>query len=332
MKILTRAACWRLAGLGVVLLLLAVAAWWIMIRMPGERYRGPRPAADPALVAELRRDVGHLAGDIGERNLFRPEALSDAARWIEEDLARAGYAPARQVFHVGEASCSNLVAERKGGPEIVVVGAHYDSVPGSPAANDNASGVAATLALARRFAARAPARTLRFLFFVNEEPPWFQTEHMGSLQYARRCRERGEDVVAMLSLETLGWYTDAPGSQRYPFAPLAWAYGDRGDYVGFIGNVASRGLVREAIAVFRAHARIPSEGAAMPELLRGVGWSDQWSFWQCGYPGIMVTDTAPYRYPAYHLPSDTPERLDYEGLALAVEGLEPVVAALARVP
>jgi len=332
MRIITRAACWRLVGLGVVLLLLAVAAWWLMIRMPGESFRGPRPAADQGLVAELRRDVAHLAGDIGERNLFRPEALSDAARWIEEELARAGYAPARHVFHVGKASCSNLVAERAGGPGIVVVGAHYDSVPGCPGANDNASGVAATLALARRFAGRAPARTLRFLFFVNEEPPWFQTDHMGSLQYARRCRERGEDVVAMMSLETLGCYTDAPGSQRYPFAPLAWAYGDRGDYVGFVGNVASRGLVREALAAFRAHARIPSQGAAMPELLAGVAWSDQWSFWQCGYEGLMVTDTAPFRYAAYHLGSDQPGRLDYEGLALAVEGLEPVVAALARVP
>ncbi len=326
MKFVTRGALKRLTALFAVLALLAFAAWWFLMRMPGRSFEGAWGAADPALVAELRRDVERLAR---ERNVFEPRGLEAAAQWIEAELRAAGYAPARQTYEASRTPCSNIEAEIPGGSEIVIVGAHYDSVAGCPGANDNASGVAATLALARRFAGRAPRRTLRFLFFVNEEPPWFQTEGMGSLRYARRCRERNEAIVAMLSLETLACFTDAPGSQRYPIRGLDLVYGDRGNFTGFVGDVASRDLVREAVGVFREHARIPSEGIALWDGVPGVGWSDHWAFWQCGYRAIMVTDTAPFRYPHYHKRTDTPDRLDYDGFARVVEGLIPVVAALA---
>ncbi len=324
MKFVTKGALIRL---GVLVALLVSGSWWFMIRMPGRSFEGAAGAADPALVAELRRDVEALA----ERNLFHRPGLEAAALRIEAELRAAGYAPASQEFEVDTMACRNIEAEIPGGKEIVIVGAHYDSVLESPGANDNGSGVAATLALARRFAGRAPRRTLRFLFFVNEEPPWFQTDDMGSLRYARRCRERDEDVVAMVSLETLACFTDAPESQRYPVRGLGLLYGDRGNYVGFVGDVGSGDLVREAVGVFREHARIPSEGIALWDGVPGVGWSDHWAFWQCGYRAIMVTDTAPFRYPHYHKPTDTPDRLDYKGLALVVEGLLPVVAALAQV-
>jgi len=328
-KFVTRGALKRLAALFVLLGLLAFAAWWFLMRMPGRSFEGARGAADPALVAELKHDVARLCGEIGERNVGAPRGLAAAARWIEAELRAAGYAPARQEYDVSGVSCANIEAEVRGGGEIVVVGAHYDGVPGSPAANDNGSGVAATLALARRFAGRASHRTLRFVFFANEEPPCFQTDAMGSLRYARRCRERNEEIVAMLSLETLGCFSDAPGSQAYPIRHLDLVYGDRGCFIGFVGNVGSGHLVREAVGLFREHARIASEGVALFEAVPGVGWSDHWSFWQCGYRAIMVTDTAPFRYPHYHKPTDTPDRVDYDALALVVEGLVPVVAALA---
>jgi hypothetical protein len=323
-KFFTRGALIRL---GALVVLLPLAAWWFLLRMPGKRFEGAPGAADAALVAELKRDVGALV----ERNLFEPRGLEAAERWIEAELRAAGYAPERQEFDVDTMPCRNIEAAIRGGSAIVVVGAHYDSVAGCPGANDNGSGVAATLALARRFAGSAPRRTLRFVFFVNEEPPFFQTDDMGSLRYARRCRERGEDVVAMLSLETLGFFTDEPGSQSYPVRGLGLLYGDRGNYVGFVGDVASRDLVREVVGVFREHARIPSHGIALWDGVPGVGWSDHWAFWQCGYRALMVTDTAPFRYPHYHQPTDTPGRLDYEGLARVVEGLVPVVEALAQV-
>jgi hypothetical protein len=318
-KFITKGALIRL---GVLVALLVSGSWWFLIRMPGRRFEGASGAADPALVAELKRDVEALP----ERNLFQRRGLEAAAQRIEAELRAAGYAPALQEFEVDTMPCRNIEAEIPGGSEIVVVGAHYDSVLECPGANDNGSGVAATLALARRFAGATPRRTLRFLFFVNEEPPWFQTDDMGSLRYARRCRERHEDVVAMVSLETIGCFA---GEQRYPIPGLGLIYGQRGDFVGFVGDIKSRDLVREALGVFREHATIPSEGIALWDGVPGVGWSDHWAFWQCGYRAIMVTDTAPFRYPHYHRPTDTPDRLDYVGLAQVVEGMVRVVAALA---
>jgi len=328
MKLVSRPALKRLAWLAGGLCLVLLVLWWLMIRMPGTTYRGGPAEAAPDLVSELRRDVDRLGAGIGERSVFVPQKLAAAADWIEAELKRAGYAPQRQVFEVDRTPCANLEAQVRGGDEIVVVGAHYDSAPDCPGANDNGSGVAATLALARRFVGREPQRTLRFVFFVNEEPPWFQTDDMGSLRYARRCRERDEKIVAMISLETLGYFTDEPDSQEYPVRPLRSIYGDTGDFVGFVGNVGSRHLVREALGVFREHARIPSHGIALPAVVPGVDWSDHWSFWQCDYEAIMVTDTAPFRYPHYHKRSDTPDQLNYEEFAKVVAGLVPVVESL----
>jgi Zn-dependent M28 family amino/carboxypeptidase len=279
----------------------------------------------------LRTDVERLGGGIGERNAAAYAGLVRAADYIEGRFREDGLEPVRDAFMIGDRPFHNLAAEVRGGPEVVVVGAHYDSVIGCPGANDNASGVAAVLALAGRLGGTKPARTLRFLAFVNEEPPHFQTDQMGSLVYARRCRERKDAIVAMLSLETIGYYSDAEGSQQYP-APLRLFYPSKGDFVAFVGNLASRSLVREVMDVFRREAGFPCEGAALPGWLQGVGWSDHWSFWQAGYPGVMVTDTAPFRYPHYHTPEDTPDKLDYERLGRVVDGLERVVRRLARIP
>jgi Zn-dependent M28 family amino/carboxypeptidase len=212
--------------------------------------------------------------------------------------------------------------------EIIVVGAHYDSVAGSPGANDNASGVAALLELARLLAGTALPRSVRFVAFANEEAPFFYGDEMGSNRYAARAQVQGERIVAMLSLETLGYYTDQPGSQRYPF-PFSLFYPDTGNFIGFVGNFSSRALVRRAIGAFRAATSFPSEGVAAPSGMEGVHWSDHWSFWQAGYPAIMVTDTALFRYPHYHAATDTPEQLDYNGLARVTGGLAEVIGALA---
>ena len=209
--------------------------------------------------------------------------------------------------------------------EIVVVGAHYDSVYGSPGANDNATGVAALLEMARSSKEWIPARTLRFVAFVNEEPPYFQTDNMGSRVYARRCRERGENITAMYSLETIGCYSDAENSQIYPF-PFKLFYPTRGNFLGFVGNTSSRSLVRKSIRIFRENSAFPSEGIAAPGGLTGIGWSDQWSFWEEGYPGVMLTDTAIFRYKHYHKMADTPDKIDYERMARVVDGLTRLLA------
>jgi Zn-dependent M28 family amino/carboxypeptidase len=303
--------------------------------MPLKSHRGPLPpltAEQGALRDALKRDVQKLAGDIGERNVYFAAKLRAAADYVEASFKASGHKVLRHTFQALGETCHNLEVEISGAKfanEIVVIGAHYDSVSGSPGANDNGSGVAALLALARAFGTNQPARTLRFVAFVNEEPPFFQTAEMGSLVYAKMCQQRNDNIVAMLSLETIGYYTDADHSQKYPF-PVGLFYPSRGDFIAFVGNTTHSHLVRQCIALFRRHAQFPSEGGALPSALPGIGWSDHWAFWQAGYPALMVTDTAPFRYPWYHTAQDVPDKLDYERMARVVRGLEKVVAELAN--
>jgi len=165
------------------------------------------------------------------------------------------------------------------------------------------------------------------VLFVNEEPPFFQTEQMGSLVYARRCAANKEKVVAMLSLEMLGYFDDAKGSQQYP-PGLGLMYPDKGDFIGFVTRVGSASLNTSAERAFKGAVELPTERLAAPELVTGVGFSDHWSFWQAGYDAIMVTDTAFMRNPHYHEPTDTPETIDYERLTRVVNGLEGTLKAL----
>jgi Zn-dependent M28 family amino/carboxypeptidase len=305
-----------------------------MIRMPGISWSGTLPTLsgeEQQLRDNLRQHVEELAGHIGERNVWHPEALDAAARYIREFLQGSGYTVTAQPFASRGQTLENLEAELPGrhpASGIIVVGAHYDSVAGTPGGNDNASGVAALLEIARLLAGSDLSHRVRFVAFANEEPPFFYSEEMGSHVYARRARERGEPIEAMLALETIGFYSDAPDSQHYPF-PFGFFYPDTGNFIGFVGNLASRSLVRRAIGAFRASTRFPSEGVAAPGWMTGIHWSDHWSFWQAGYPAIMVTDTALYRYPYYHSAGDTPDRLDYSGLARVTRGLVEVVGNLA---
>jgi len=319
--------------LGVALTL----GWYVMIPMPGESYHGPLPPATDELRAlenELRSYVHMLAGEIGERNVFHYTQLVQAAEYIGKTLSEAGYEVARQEYEVSGQICENLGAEVRGTErpdEIVLIGAHYDSVKGSPGANDNATGVAAMLALAHMFSQTPASRTLRFLAFTNEEPPFFQSHHMGSRVYAKRSRQRAENIILMLSLETLGYYSDQQGSQSYVF-PLHFFYPSTGNFIAFVSNVENGSLVRHLLKSFRQHASFPSEGAALWRWLPGVGWSDHWAFWKEGFPAVMVTDTALFRDPAYHTAHDAPQNIHYEHFARVVSGLQRVIAEFAQSP
>jgi hypothetical protein len=300
--------------------------------MPKSSYTGPLPPLTPEKVElqhALQSHVEEIAGRLGEHNVDHPEQLEAAARYIESQLATFGYTTRRQAINK-DMLVFNIETEFRGSSkpdEIVVIAAHYDSVIGTVGANDNTSGVAALLELARFCLGRHFPHTLRFVFFVNEEPPWFRTSDMGSLVYARRSRARNENIVAMLSLETIGYYSNHPNSQRYP-AGLGLFYPDRGNFIAFVGNIGSARLLRRSISSFRSAVQFPSVGAVVPESVPGAGWSDHWSFWQEGYPAIMVTDTAIFRYPYYHLASDTPDKIDYESMARVVSGLGQVLENL----
>jgi hypothetical protein len=329
---------WLTAGIAVLVLVAAgYGALHYMTGVPGRSHSGPLPALtedERALAIVLKRHIETIAAR--EHNLRRYDELEKAARYIEATLASYAYSVGRQEFFFDDNAVRNIdvVIEPRADisdPEVIVVGAHYDSVVGSPGANDNGSGVAAVIELARLLRDRAGtgSKRIRLVLFVNEEPPYFKTEDMGSLHYARALAERKERVVAMYSLETIGFYSSAPGSQRYP-APFNLIFPDRGDFVAFVSTPYARALVWETIRSFRSHTPFPSIGGVAPDIVPGIDWSDHWSFEQFGFPAMMVTDTAPFRYPHYHQPSDTPDKIDNEKLARVVKGIERVIRGLVR--
>jgi hypothetical protein len=311
-----------------------LAAYALMIPMPGHSYDGELPAPDAghlALSKRLRSHVYALAGDIGERHYERPDALRAAEHYVASQLAGAGYVVKAQRYHADNQEYSNFEVAIPGNmraDEIVVVGGHYDSVKGAPGADDNASAVAALIELARMLRSDRPARTIRFVAFTNEEPPHFQTPGMGSRVYARAAARSGADIVAMLSLETIGYFTDEPRSQRYPW-PFSLFYPDRGNFIAFVGDLGSRQLVRQSVRAFRASTQFPAHGVAAAAFIPGVNWSDHASFWLYGYRALMITDTAPFRFDGYHTIGDTPDKLDYIRMGRVVQGIAAVIRAQA---
>lgn len=339
--VVTRGALKRI-GVVVVLLVVTVAGLaWYTASMPGESYRGALPAAtsqQQQLAERLRGHVMALAGTVGGRSTYNPRTGAAAAKYLRDHLLESGYGVVNETFVERGSRVPNLEVVLHGSDlslPCVVVGAHYDTFQGTPGADDNASGCAAVLELARSmmFDAKIKGptheRSIRFVLFVNEEPPAFQTENMGSWVYAKDLKARGVQVHAMLSIEAIGYYSDAPGSQQYPLKVLERLYPSTGDFIGFIGNLQSRWLVRSSIGAFREWAKFPSEGASLPAGIAGVGWSDHWAFWQEGWPAIMVTGTATFRNPNYHTTGDRPETLDYDRMSRVVEGLGAVVPELA---
>jgi hypothetical protein len=300
-------------------------------RVPGISFQGAIPPANNEqrmLSERLRGHVIQIAKS--ERNVPRhAAALEEAARYLERQLRSLGYEPESQVYQAAGHNVRNITAIL-GSPTpdtpVIVVGAHYDSFPGTPGANDNGSGVAVLLELARQFRdlKGASRLRLRLVFFTNEEPPFFHTPLMGSFQYAKMLAEKRERVNAMYSLETLGYYANERGSQEYAW-PLGLIYPDKGDFVAFVAMTASRRLMQESIRAFRERAQIPSQGGAAPGFIEGTDYSDHWSFEKFDYPAIMITDTAEFRDPNYHRRTDTPDKLDYDKLSRVTQGVEAMI-------
>lgn len=352
----------RFVRLLAVLIVMLVAAGVVVIGsfviMPGHSYSGALPPltqTEQDSAKRLQHSIEILAGALGARSLTSaPEHLEVAAQHIESELRQFGYQIETQEYAVtspevketedlahqaGNTAVAlmgkkshNIIATLKGSQhadEIIVVGAHYDSVFDCPAADDNASGVATLLELARTMAKESPGRTIRFVAFTNEEPPFFRSPDMGSTHYADLCASRKEKIVAMLALETLGYYSDEAGSQKYP-GPIGWFYPDKGNFLAFVGNLDSSTLVHQCVGAFRESTKFPSEGLVAPELIPGIDFSDQLGFWQNSYPGVMVTDTAFLRNPFYHTQNDTADKVDYDKLARIQSGLLCVVRKLAQ--
>ena len=290
------------------------------------------PERASATIAENGRAiVRHLAETIGPRSLFNPTSLEEAARYIEERLAELGYDVEHQPYEVpGGHTVRNLIVEKagRGKPdEIILFGAHYDTVPSTPGADDNASGVAGLLELARLLKAYENRRTIRLVAFTCEEPPYFQSRWMGSRVYAKEARRRGDDIIAMVSIEMIGFF-DASISQTFPVPFMSYFYPSTADFIGVVGNLSSRRLVTAVREAMRRGGSIGVESITAVRVLPGIDFSDHASFWREDYPAVMVSDTAFYRSPHYHGPSDTPDTLNYESFAEVVKGLYQAILEL----
>ncbi len=326
---------WFVSLLALVIVTPVAGVLW-MTAVPGRSHSGPLPpltSHQVEVAGRLREHVQAVASR--PHNIGHPRELEAAALYIERALTDLGYAPYRQPFQADGQEVRNIEVVIEPAPsaedaQTLVVGAHYDSFFDAPGANDNGTGVAAVIELARLLSdlRETSAIRIRLVLFVNEEPPYFKTELMGSLVYARRLKASSEPVLGMFSLETLGFYSDEEGSQHYP-PPLGLLYPTTGNFVAFVALTSSRAFLRRTVASFRALAVFPSVGGTAPAIIPGIDWSDHWSFEQVGIPALMVTDTAPFRYPHYHKAADRPDKVDYEKLARVVSGIEQVVRSWA---
>lgn len=305
-----------IAGISLLLLFLSLSTSFA---------RQPGAIQMDLLEKNLREHVRVLSSEIGRRDTSRHENLRAAGHYIEEILKMYGYAVRSQTYLVEGREMRNIIASQPGQrlpEETILVGAHYDTVPETPGADDNASGVAGMLELARLSSASPTARTLKFVAFSNEEDGM-----MGSRVYARRAKEEGEKIVAMLSLEMIGFFSDQVGSQQYP-AGLRFFYPDTGNFIGVVGHLRYMGLVWKVKTALKKHSTVPVESLAGVSWIRGIELSDHTSFWREGYPALMITDTAFYRNPHYHTSTDTSETLDYKRMAEVVLGLYHVLNSL----
>jgi len=314
----------------VILLLLygAMALVYLCVNMPGETLPTLLSLTEPQkeLSKRLRQHVWELAEVIGERHYGEEKAYNNAADYIVNVFKQNELVPYEDEFG-DKLQYRNIVAEHYGttlADEIIIVGAHYDTVC------DNASGVAVMLEIAKQLKKKQLNRTIRFVAFANEEHPHFFTDNMGSLFHVKRAQDRGDKIIAMMSLEMLGYYSDEANSQNYP-SPFSWFYPNTANFVAFVSNFNSRSLLRKSIKYFRESKQFPSEGLTAPVLLvRDVRRSDHAAFWKYNIPAFMVTDTAAYRNYAYHTVGDVPDSLDYESMTRVTTGLISMIERLAE--
>jgi hypothetical protein len=280
----------------------------------------------------LRKDVEALAS-LGPRSLKQRDALDAASDQIKKWVAEFGYDEVIESYRINGALCENILAHNSGFSmdfPYYLIGAHYDSHPETPGADDNLSAVAIMNELMRRFRWHPHVKRLRWAYFVNEEPPWFHSENMGSYVVASRIKEQMDSLVGMICLESLGLYFDEPkvSPQPLPFAvdPKILSMMRRADFVGLVYTDQSQRIAQTIEKNFIGSAAPPLEAANLPM----AEYSDHWSFWEHGFPAVMLTDTAMYRSPYYHRPDDTPEKLDYGAMAAITDALERSIGELIK--
>ncbi len=272
-------------------------------------------------MENLYKHVEYLSVKIGDRCLWKENSLKEAEGYIESTLMAYGYAVEHQTFSCYGKSVSNLIAEKEGtDEEVVIIGAHYDTVPGTPGADDNASAVAGLLELARLNKKSLNKKRLVFVAFANEEPPFFGSYNMGSMVYAKSLKEKSIPAQVMICLEMIGYFSEER-TQTYPLPGMSLVYPATGDYIGVVGNFHSFSYVSFLKKGIRRHSNINAKSLTAPEFFGGINLSDNSSFWHHGYKAVMVTDTSFFRNNNYHQETDTIDTLDFDRMAEVVKGL-----------
>jgi hypothetical protein len=325
--------------LGIVFILLIVLIYpnYSILKIKfttSQKFAVPHPSWNKE-EQNLFNHVKHLSETIGSRSFNEPSKIASARDYIVRTLRTYDLIPTTQDFQVNNTTFSNIIITFNGQrlkEEIIVIGAHYDTVLGTPGADDNASATAMLLEIAKIMADSKPDRTLTLVFFVLEEPPIFGTTNMGSRIFARRAREKNMDIRAMISLEMVGYFSDRKGKQGFPLPLMSLFYSNTPDFIGVVGNLKSKSLVKQVKNGLKAGCSVPVETLTAPSIVPGVSLSDHASFWKEGYPAIMITDSAFYRNPNYHQSTDTKDTLNYQTMAELLKGLIHVARDLSGVP
>ncbi len=318
----------------IIIFMLLLIGYYYNLQSP-ENYMSVKEKSMPTdiIVSNLERSVQRLAGEIGSRGYLQKQALDASIKYITTEFKSYGYDPFFQTYTVNGREYKNIWIEKKGTglpDKVLVVGAHYDTVSGTPGADDNASGVAGLLELARILADEPMKKTVQFAAFTLEEPPFFRSRSMGSYVYAKGLKDAGTDVEGMICLESIGYFIDEPGSQQFPLPFFRLFYPDTGNFITFVGDIRSKGFLERAKESFVKGSDLPLESLSAFSIVPGVDLSDHRSFWKFGFKALMVTDTAFYRNPNYHGPADTADTLDYSRMAEVVMGLRMTILELAN--
>ena len=259
----------------------------------------------PVSTERLQAHVRYLTQTLPPRAFA--SNLDKAANYLREQLSAYGVVQ-EQTFEVQGETYRNLsILLGPSTPKRLVIGAHYDvdvvaigADDKMPGADDNASGVAGLLELARLLSTQTLKQQVELIAYSLEEMPAFRTDNMGSAIHARQLVKDKQGVDLMLSLEMIGYYNDAPNSQDYPLPLMQYLYSDKGDFIAIVGNLTSMGIVRDTKAAMRSVMALPVYSINAPSLVPGIDFSDHRSFWAQGFPALMITDTAFYRNHAYH--------------------------------
>ena len=310
-----------------VVLFAASLLLWFMLTQP-VLPTFDAPEFDTADATQLQQ---HIVALTHSPRMAEFDNLRPPARYIHKQLKRFGDAY-YQPFKTAIGTVNNVLINF--GPDtknIIIVGAHYDSLEGMPGADGNASGVAGLIELARLLSVQKelPIR-VQLVAYALSEGKYFGTRDMGSFRHAEQLKQQRKQVIVMMSLDSIGYFSDQAGSQNYPYEFMRHFYPSKGDFIRITGRVQDALAVRKVKKSFKKVGTLDVRSLNAPEIISSVGISDNTSYWEQGFPAVLISDTAADRNPAYHTESDTAEHLDYDRMAKVVQGVGQAILDMTR--